>query len=63
MEGAAVAHVCQLNSRPFLVVRTISDDASEGAEEQFSLALEMAPINTFAMIRRFIGAAQPEPVG
>lgn len=54
MEGAAVAQVCHLNKRPFLILRTISDDANDGAAGQFEKALEMAPINTFALIRNFI---------
>ncbi len=58
MEGAAVAQVCQMNSRPFVVVRTISDDASSDATDQFSKNLEMAPINTFAVIRQFLTARE-----
>ncbi|MEZ5359484.1 MAG: 5'-methylthioadenosine/adenosylhomocysteine nucleosidase [Candidatus Zixiibacteriota bacterium] len=61
MEGAAVAQVCLMNSRPFVVVRTISDDASEGAGDQFNHTLEMAPINTFAVIRRFLGMQETVP--
>lgn len=62
MEGAAVAQVCLMNSRPFVVVRTISDDASEGAGDKFDHSLEMAPINTFAVIRRFLTIEQAVPV-
>lgn len=39
MEGAAIAHACWLNGIPFVIIRAISDDASEKAEmsyEQFS---------------------------
>ena len=32
MEGAAVGHVCHLNGVPFLVLRSISDLADEGAK-------------------------------
>ena len=41
MEGAAVAHVCTLNNKPFLVIRAISDNADEQAEMSFE---EMAGI-------------------
>lgn len=39
MEGAAIAQACWLNQIPFVIIRAISDDASEKAEisfEQFS---------------------------
>ncbi|MCK5127715.1 MAG: 5'-methylthioadenosine/adenosylhomocysteine nucleosidase [candidate division Zixibacteria bacterium] len=62
MEGAAVAQVCQMNSRPFVVIRTISDNASDDAKDQFVSNLDMAPINTFAMIRRYIAAEVAVPV-
>ena len=35
MEGAAIAHTCQVNSIPFLVLRSICDFADEGAAESF----------------------------
>ncbi|PLX32175.1 MAG: 5'-methylthioadenosine/adenosylhomocysteine nucleosidase [Clostridiales bacterium] len=36
MEGAAIAHVCHVNKRPFVVIRTISDKADNSATENFS---------------------------
>lgn len=63
MEGAAVAHVCQLNSIPFLVIRTISDDSTTNATGQFKVSLENAPVNVFAMIRSFIASEKLETVG
>lgn len=71
MEGAAVGQVCYLNKLPFAVIRTISDDATEDAGDQFSKSLEMAPINTFALLKRLISVdvmesapqIQPEKVG
>lgn len=35
MEGAAVAHVCVLNSVPFVVIRAMSDNADESADMSF----------------------------
>ena len=35
MEGAAVGHVCFVNSTPFAVIRAISDDADGGACEDY----------------------------
>ena len=62
MEGAAVAQVCQMNGVPFVVVRTISDDASTGAADQFAANIEMAPIHAFAMIRQFVASDAAVPV-
>jgi adenosylhomocysteine nucleosidase len=36
MEGAAIAHACFLNRVPFVVVRTVSDDADEGSPADFA---------------------------
>lgn len=36
MEGASIAHVCHLNSKPFLVIRSMSDKADGDAPENFN---------------------------
>ncbi len=35
MEGAAIAHVCYVNEIPFLVIRAISDNASDDANSEY----------------------------
>ncbi len=35
MEGAAIAHVCAMNDIPFVVIRTISDNADDNAAFSF----------------------------
>ena len=35
MEGAAIAHACAINDVPFVVIRTISDNADDNAEFSF----------------------------
>lgn len=35
MEGAAIGHVCHMNAVPFLIIRTISDLADEGAQMSY----------------------------
>lgn len=42
MEGAAVAHVCYVNSIPFVIVRCISDTADDGGEAMYSFNEEEA---------------------
>ncbi|MCB6367131.1 5'-methylthioadenosine/adenosylhomocysteine nucleosidase [Intestinibacillus massiliensis] len=35
MEGAAVGHACYMHGAPFLVIRTMSDTADDGAQESY----------------------------
>lgn len=42
MEGAAIGHVCAVNNVPFVVVRSISDDADEGACDNYLAFTEKA---------------------
>ena len=35
MEGASIAHVCYLNNIPFVVIRSISDNANNGAHMDY----------------------------
>ena len=35
MEGASIAHVCYLNNIPFVIIRSISDNANNGAHMDF----------------------------
>lgn len=35
MEGAAIAHVCSLNKIPFVIIRSISDKAEEGSNDNY----------------------------
>ena len=42
MEGAAIAHTCFLNDKGFLIVRSISDKADEGAKTTYRLNEELA---------------------
>ncbi|SHE76531.1 5'-methylthioadenosine/adenosylhomocysteine nucleosidase [Clostridium fallax] len=41
MEGGSIAHVCYLNNIPFVVIRSISDNANNGAHMDFA---EFTPI-------------------
>jgi adenosylhomocysteine nucleosidase len=50
MEGAAVAKVCQLNNVPFLIVRAISDSATEEAEGEFKQSLARAAVDAAEIV-------------
>ena len=51
MEGAAVALTCAIHRIPFLVARTISDMADEGALVDFNSFLPIASRNSLALVR------------
>jgi adenosylhomocysteine nucleosidase len=47
METAAIAHVCHVNSIPFLAIRTVTDTADHRGAEQFEQnAAKAAAITT-----------------
>jgi adenosylhomocysteine nucleosidase len=55
MEGAAVAQVCQDYQLPFVIVRTISDNANNDSHVDFpSFIKEIASAYTKAIITNFI---------
>lgn len=42
MEGASIGHVCYVNETPFCVLRAISDNGDEGANQDYDMSLDMA---------------------
>jgi adenosylhomocysteine nucleosidase len=58
MESAAVAQVCMVNDKPFLIFRSASDLAggsgSESAEKQMDQFLEVAAENSSILVMRFL---------
>ncbi len=42
MEGAAFAHICQKNGKPYLNIKIMSDNAGDGALDDFHASLSMA---------------------
>ncbi len=42
METASIAHVCYVNRKPFIAVRTLTDDADHSASEMFESNCAMA---------------------
>ena len=53
MEGASIGQVCYLNKVPFVVLRTISDDASGHAPTSFETFAGEAAVLACGIVRRF----------
>ncbi|MDH3476209.1 MAG: 5'-methylthioadenosine/S-adenosylhomocysteine nucleosidase [Rhodospirillales bacterium] len=54
MEGAAVGYTCDLNGVPFVVIRALSDTASETASSDFAANLHTVCENSFRVLERLI---------
>lgn len=54
MEGGSIAHVCYLNSIPFVVIRSISDNANNGAHMDFEKFTSIAVKNSTNILREMI---------
>lgn len=54
MEGASVAHVCQLFNIPFVILRAISDKANEEAKMDFSEFVHLASKNSKEIVVNMI---------
>lgn len=50
MEGAAVAHVCQVFDTPFVVVRTMSDKANSNAHTDYATFMKIAAENSITLV-------------
>jgi len=50
MEGAAVGQVAYMNNIPFLVIRTMSDNADENANDSYDEFLEKAAVNSSRIV-------------
>lgn len=42
MEGAAIGHACTVNDIPFVIIRTMSDNADDNATESYDNFEELA---------------------
>ncbi len=54
MEGASIAHVCYLNSIPFVVIRSISDNANNGAHMDFEKFTPIGVKNSTTILESMI---------
>lgn len=51
MEGASIAHTAYLNKKPFIVIRSISDNASTGANIEFDKFISIAVNNSIKLLK------------
>lgn len=56
MEGGSIAQVCYLNSIPFVVIRSISDNANTGAHMDFEKFVPIAVQNSIHILRNMLSA-------
>ncbi|EMT38805.1 adenosylhomocysteine nucleosidase [Thermoanaerobacter thermohydrosulfuricus] len=54
MEGAAIAHVAFLNSIPFVIIRSISDNANEEASIDFNTFIEQAAKSSTKIVSEMV---------
>lgn len=54
MEGASIAHVAYLNNKPFVVIRSISDNANNGAHMDYENFKEISVKNSNTILRTML---------
>ena len=54
MEGGSIAHVCYLNNIPFVVIRSISDNANNGAHMDFAEFTSIGVKNSTSILKSMI---------
>jgi adenosylhomocysteine nucleosidase len=54
MESASVAHTCYVNNIPFIVIRSMSDNADESGSETFDSNMETAALNSIRVVEGLI---------
>lgn len=54
MEGASIAHVCYLNDTPCVVIRSISDNANNGAHMDYEKFIPIAVRNSTIILKSML---------
>ena len=54
MEGASIAHVCYLNNIPVVVIRSISDNANNGAHMDYEKFIPIAVRNSTIILKSML---------
>jgi len=57
MESASIAQVCRLNKCPFIVIRSLSDNANSGAHMDFDAFLPIAVQNSSILLKAMFQTA------
>lgn len=52
MESASVAHTCYVNRIPFIVIRSITDNADEKSTSSFEENIDMASLNSIKFVEQ-----------
>ena len=58
MEGAAIGHTCCVNDIPFVIIRTMSDNADEEAAESATNFEETAARHSAGIVMQMLSNAQ-----
>ncbi|MDT8719580.1 5'-methylthioadenosine/adenosylhomocysteine nucleosidase [Clostridium sp. 19966] len=58
MEGGSIGHVCYLNNIPFVVIRSISDNANTGAHMDFAKFVPIAVKNSIHILKNMLASIQ-----
>jgi len=56
MEGASIAHVAYLNNIPFIIIRSISDNANNGAHMDYEKFKDIAVENSNNILKNMLRA-------
>ena len=54
MESAAIAQTCYLNNIPYIIIRSISDNAGNIAGDEFYKFLKDASKNSYLILKQII---------
>lgn len=59
MESAAIGHTAYINETPFLVIRSLSDDANDDADMSFDAFVKIAADNSARLVLKMLELGNP----
>lgn len=60
MESAAIGHTAYINKTPFLIIRSLSDDANDEAEMSFDTFVKIAADNSAKLVLKMLELGNPD---
>ena len=54
MEGGSIGQVCYVNETDFCILRAISDNGDETAQDDYDMSLDMAADRATRVLERFL---------